>query len=231
MKIGIIGAGNIGSALTRRFRAAGHEVAVANSRGPQSLADLARETGTQAVSIDQVVAGKRIVVVTIPLKKVEDLPSGLFKDAPADLIVIDTGNYYPQQRDGRIDAIESGMTESGWVEQRLGHKVVKAFNMIMAEHLQNHGKPAGTPGRIALAVAGDDAAAKQTVMALIDQIGFDTVDTGPIAESWRQQPGSPCYTKDNDKAGLREALAAAQQERAAEWRAKPDSPGTDDKPK
>ncbi len=226
MKIGIIGAGNIGGALTRRFRAVGHDVAVANSRGPASLAELVKETGARAVSVDEAARGNDVVVVTIPLKRIEDLPSGLFADASANLVVIDTGNYYPQQRDGRIDGIEAGMTESGWVQQQLGHSVVKAFNTIYAQHLLENGKPAGTPGRIALSVAGDDRDAKATVMQLIDEIGFDTVDAGTIEESWRQQPGSPGYCKDFDLAGVRRALSESRKERASEWRSTPNSPGT-----
>ena len=226
MQIGIIGAGNIGGALTRRLRAAGHDVAVANSRGPASLADLARETGARAVSVADAARAQDVVVVAVPLKQVRDLPPGLFADASADLVVIDTSNYYPQQRDGRIDAIEAGLTESGWVEQQLGRPVVKVFNTIVATHLLEHGTPAGTPGRIALAVAGDVAAAKRTVMELVDTIGFDAVDAGTIDESWRQQPGSPGYLKDYDVDGVRRALAEARPERTAEWRATPKSPGT-----
>ncbi len=226
MKIGIIGSGNIGGALTRRFRAVGHEVAVANSRGPTSLTDLAQETGAHAVSVEEAARGNDVVVVTIPLKRVEDLRPGLFAEAPANVLVIDTGNYYPQQRDGRIDGIEAGSTESGWVEQRLGHSVVKAFNNIFAAHLLENGKPAGTPGRIALPVAGDDPNAKAIVMQLIDEIGFDALDAGTIDESWRQQPGSPVYVKDYDVEGTRRALREARKERAPEWRATPNSPGT-----
>lgn len=226
VKIGVIGAGNIGDALTRRFRATGHDVTVANSRGPASLVDLARETGARAVSVEEVVFGNDIVVVAIPQKRVEDLPPGLFSDAPGHLVVIDTGNYYPQERDGRIDGIEAGLTESAWVEQRLGHPVVKAFNTIIAQHLLEGGKPAGAAGRIALAIAGDDQTTKATVMGLIDEIGFDTVDAGTIMESWRQQPGSPGYCKDYDIMGVRQALTEAHEDRAPEWRATPNSPGT-----
>lgn len=230
MKIGIIGSGNIGGALTRRFRAVGHEVAVANSRGPASLAEVARETGAHAVSVEEAASGNDVVVVAIPLKRVEDLPSGLFADAPANVVVIDTGNYYPQQRDGRIDGIEAGSTESGWVEQRLGHSVVKAFNTIIAQHLLESGEPAGTPGRIALPVAGDDPHAKTIVRDLINEIGFDAIDAGTVDESWRQQPGSPGYIKDFDADGVRRALSEARKERAPEWRATPNSPGTYDLP-
>lgn len=226
MKIGIIGSGNIGGALTRRFRAVGHEVSVANSRGPASLAALAQETGARAASVEEVARGNDVVVVAIPLKQIEALPPGLFADAPRGMIVVDTGNYYPQQRDGRLDGIEAGLTESGWVEQRLGHPVIKAFNTIFAAHLLEDGKPAGTSGRIALAVAGDEPDAKAAVMGLIDEIGFDTVDAGTIDDSWRQQPGSPGYCKDYDVQGVRQALTETPKERAPEWRATPNSPGT-----
>ena len=200
---------------------------VANSRGPASLADLAAETGAHAATVEDVARGNDVVVVTIPLKRVEDLPSGLFAEAT---VVIDTGNYYPRERDGRIDGIEAGATESGWVEQRLGHPVVKAFNTIYAEHLLENGKAAGTPGRIALPVAGDDPEAKDVVMRLIDEIGFDAVDDGTIANSWRQQPGTPVYTKDYDANETRRALGEARNERTSDWRATPKSPGTYDAP-
>ncbi|CAA9521212.1 MAG: (AJ250023) putative polyketide synthase [uncultured Sphingomonas sp.] len=230
MKIGIIGAGNIGGALAHRFVAAGHEVTIANSRGPASLQELAAETGARAGTAQEAARGNEVVVVTIPLHRIPDLPAGLFADAPADLVVIDTSNYYPQQRDGMLDGIEDGGTESGWVEKHLGRPVVKAFNSILADHLQNGGKPAGTPGRIALAVAGDDPTAKATAMALIDGIGFDTVDAGGIADSWRQQPDTPGYLKDYDVAGVRRALAEATPERKPEWRATPNSPGSFEQP-
>lgn len=230
MRIGIIGAGNIGGALARRFTAAGHTVFVANSRGPETLRDLAAETGAKAVTVQEAARSGEVVVVTIPQRHIPDLPRDLFAGAPASLVVIDTGNYYPRQRDGRIEGIESGATESRWVSQQLGRPVVKAFNNIYAKHLQEHGKPAGTPGRIALPVAGDDPAAKAIVMRLIDQIGFDPVDAGTIDESWRQQPGSPVYAKDFDAEGVRRALAAASKERTADWSGTPNSPGNFAKP-
>lgn len=230
MRIGIIGAGNIGGALTRRLRALGHQVAVANSRGPESLAPLAAETGAEAVSVLEAARAGEVVIVTIPMRSIPDLPKELFAGVPAGVVVIDTGNYYPQQRDGRIAGIEAGSTESGWVAEQLGRPVIKTFNNIYAKHLQDHGKPKGTPGRIALPVAGDDPSAKAVVMRLIDELGFDSVDTGSLAESWRQQPGSPVYAMDFDADGVRRALAAASPERTAAWRATPDSPGDFAKP-
>ena len=230
MKIGIIGAGNIGSALTRRFRAAGHDVAVANSRGPQTLQDLARETGAQAVTVHEAARGRDVVVVTIPEKNVPDLPSDLFDGVPADVTIVDTGNYYPRQRDGRIEEIENGMTESRWVSQQLGRPVVKAFNNIYAAHLLEKSKPKGTPGRIALPVAGDDPKAKAVVMQIVDEIGFDAVDAGTLAESWRQQPNTPVYAQDYDAEGVRGALAQASEKRTPEFSGTPQSPGTFESP-
>ncbi|MFF1465615.1 NADPH-dependent F420 reductase [Streptomyces sp. NPDC058330] len=230
MKIGIIGAGNIGGTLTRRLTALGHEVAVANSRGPQTLADLASETGARAVSVSEVAPGADLVIVTIPEIRVPDLPSGLFQGVPDDLIVVDTGNYYPRQRDGEIEEIEAGLPESRWVERQLHHPVIKAFNNIYAQHLAENGRPAGTPGRIALPVAGDDPRAKAVVMDLVDELGFDSVDTGGLDESWRQQPGSPVYTADKDAEGVKRALADADRQRTPDWQATPDSPGTFETP-
>ena len=230
MKIGIIGAGNIGGTLTRRFTALGHKVFVANSRGPETLADLATETGATPVTIEQAAQAGEVVIVTIPLKNVACLPADLFAKTPKNVVVIDTGNYYPQQRNGRIDGIENGLTESQWVEKQLGRPVVKAFNNIYAEHLYELGRPSGSPGRIALPVAGDDPAAKAIVLRLINDLGFDGVDAGGLDESWRQQPDTPVYATDFDADGVRNALAKASKERKPEWRATPRSPGTYENP-
>lgn len=225
MKIGIIGAGQIGGALTRRLRALGHDVAVANSRGPETLAGLAKETGATAVTVSEAARGRDVVIVTIPEKNVPSLPKDLFKGADRT-VVIDTGNYYPQQRDGRLDGIEEGTTESRWVSQHLGRPVVKAFNNIYAKHLLERGRPAGDARRIALPIAGDDAAAKAVVTRLLDELGFDAVDAGGLDESWRQQPGTPVYATDLDADGVRRALSEARRERPADFRAKPGSPAS-----
>jgi 8-hydroxy-5-deazaflavin:NADPH oxidoreductase len=219
MNIGVIGAGNIGGTLTRRLSALGHKVFVGNSRGPESLADLARETGATPVSVHEAARSGDIVIVTIPEKNIAKLPRDLFDGVSDDVIVIDTGNYYPQQRDGRIDGIEEGATESRWVSQQLGRPVVKAFNNIYADHLMRLGRPAGSPGRIALPIAGDDSEAKATVAKLIDELGFDAVDAGTLDESWKQQPGTPVYGTDFDADGVRKALSQASKERTPEWRA------------
>jgi len=219
MKIGIIGAGKIGGTLTRRLRKLGHQVFVANSRGPETLTDLAAQTGAIPVTTAEAARAGELVIVTIPLKNIPDLPGSLFDGVPDSVAVVDTGNYYPRQRDGRIGEIESGVAESRWVSQQLGRPVVKAFNNIYADHLGKLGRPAGAPGRIALPVAGDDTKAKALVLRLVDELGFDGVDAGGLDDSWRQQPGTPVYAADLDAAGVRRALSEARRERAPEWRA------------
>jgi len=204
MHIGIIGSGQIGSILARRLAALGHQVRIANSRGPESLAALAAATGATASTVEQAASARDVVIVTIPEKAVRELPRGLFAGSTA--IVVDTGNYYPA-RDGRIDAIDQGLTDSEWVAQVLGRPVVKAFNNIVAESLDSRGVPRGTPGRVCLSVAGDDPAAKHVVLRLLDELGFDGLDAGPLAESWRQQPGTPAYCKDLDRTALQAALS------------------------
>src|SRR5215216_2824765 len=219
MRIGIIGAGQIGGTLARRLTALGHDVSIANSRGPQSLAALAKETGARPVTVQEAARAGEVVIVTIPMKNVPRLPAHLFDAVPGDVVVVDTGNYYPQQRDGRIDAIEDGTTESRWVSEQLGRPVVKAFNNIYARHLLERGKPKGAVGRIALPVAGDDQRAKEIVIRLLDELGFDGVDAGGLDDSWRQQPATPVYVNDLDAAGVRKALAEASPERSDAFRA------------
>ncbi|MGY0018806.1 NADPH-dependent F420 reductase [Streptomyces sp. YJ-C3] len=219
MKIGIIGAGNIGGNLTRRFTAVGHDVHVANSRGPQTLTALAEETGATPATIEDAVRDAQVVVVTVPLKAVPNLPDGFLDAAAADVTVIDTGNYYPQQRDGKIAEIEEGLTESRWTERQIGHQVVKVFNGTYAQDILDKPRPAGDPARVALPIASDDAAAKQVVTALLDEIGFDAVDAGGQDDSWRQQPGTPVYGLASDATAVRKALEAASPERTPDWRA------------
>lgn len=219
MRIGIIGAGKIGGTLTRRLTALGHEVQVANSREPDTLADLAAETGATAVRAADAATDADVVIVSIPQKNVPDLAPGIVAKARTGAPVIETNNYYPQQRDGRIDAIEDGTPESVWVADQLGAPVYKIFNGIFWKHLLERGVPAGTEGRIALPIAGADGPGKEIVFDLVDQLGFDPVDGGTLDESWRQQPGTPVYGKDYDAEGVAKALAEASPERQADFRA------------
>jgi len=217
MKIGIIGAGHIGGTLARRLSALGHEVSIANSRGPETLAALESQSGATAVTIREAARGKDLVIVAIPEKSVRDLPKDLFAQAD-DTVVIDTGNYYPQ-RDGRIPGIEEGTPESQWVSQQLGRPVVKAFNTMYAKNLLERGRAADQSGRLAVPVAGDDPEAKALVLRLVDELGFDGVDTGKLADSWRQQPGTPVYGAEINSERAQTALGAARRERPAEFRA------------
>lgn len=210
--IGLIGAGQIGSQLARLAVQRGYDVVLSNSRGPETLAALVTELGpkARAGTIGEAASAGDLVVVTVPLKA--------YRTAPVDLlagkIVIDTGNYYPQ-RDGHISELDGQRTTSAQLMQ--AHlptsKVVKAFNDIHSAHLTEHAQPHGSENRRALAVAGDDVDAKAEVGRLIDEFGFDTVDVGPLAESWRIEPGTPGYGPRRTTAELRANLEAARRPR------------------
>jgi predicted dinucleotide-binding enzyme len=218
--IGLIGSGNIGSTVARLAVAAGHSVVLSNSRGPETLRSLVDELGprARAGTPAEAAAAGDIVIVTVPLKAYRDVPA-----APlAGKVVIDTNNYYPE-RDGVFPELENGSSTTGeLLQQHLGTaQVVKAFNNIYFPHLGSLARPAGAPDRTALPIAGDDPAAKQTVVEFLDSIGYDAVDVGPLAENWRTQRDTPVYVTPygafDDPAGtpadarsVREAVAAAR---------------------
>lgn len=207
--IGLIGAGHIGSQLARLAVAAGYDVVLSNSRGPQSLSTLVTELGRNAragTPTEAALAGD-IVVVTVPLKNYRDVPV----EPLAGKVVIDTNNYYPQ-RDGHIPELDNeSTTTSELLQAHLPKaKVVKAFNHIYASALTTDGQPAGSPNRRALVIAGDDSAAKATVTRLLDEFGFDTVDAGPLKEGWRIQRDTPGYGPRRTAEELRRDLAAAK---------------------
>jgi 8-hydroxy-5-deazaflavin:NADPH oxidoreductase len=210
--IGLIGAGHIGSQVSRLAVGAGHEVVISNSRGPQTLAGLVAELGPLARAADPVEAAKQgdIVVVTIPLKNYRSVPV----EPLAGKIVIDTNNYYPE-RDGRIPELDNeSTTTSELLQAHLPRaKVVKAFNHIYASQLTTDGRPAGTPNRRALVIAGDDEGAKAVVTKLLDEFGFDTVDAGPLREGWRIQRDTPGYGPRRNAEQLRADLQAAKRYR------------------
>jgi predicted dinucleotide-binding enzyme len=206
MKIGIIGAGKIGGTLARLFAQAGHEVAISNSRGPDTLAELVDEIGhgVQAMTVADAAAFGDVVVVSIPLHAYRDIP---VKET-AGKIVVDTNNYYPN-RDGQIPELDDDSTTS--TELLQAHlpdaRVVKAFNAIMWKHLGGDGRPAGDPARLGIPISGDDEDAKRTVSGLIDQIGFDPIDAGTLADGGRRhQPGAPGYTMGTQTGELRSLL-------------------------
>jgi 8-hydroxy-5-deazaflavin:NADPH oxidoreductase len=209
MKIGVIGTGNIGGTLARKLSAAGHNVRVANSRGLEGVKAFANEIGAAAADTRGAVHGVDVIVISIPFPAVAELPKDLFDTVPQDVPVVDTGNYYPGLRDPQIPEIDAGMPHSVWVSKQLGRPVIKAFNNILAHSFAELGRPEGSPDRLAIAVAGDDVRGKQLVMDLVNEIGFDPVDAGPLDESWRQQPATPAYCCDYDAETTQKALAAA----------------------
>jgi predicted dinucleotide-binding enzyme len=219
MKVGIIGAGHIGSVLAGQLTKLGHQVSIANSRGSESLKEIAADTGATPVEVEEAAAAEDLVIITIPEKSVVNLPISILSSSKA--VIVDTGNYYPS-RDGQIAEIEGGKTDCEWVAGVIGHPVIKAFNNIFAQSLATKAAPSGTPDRVALSVAGDDEREKQLVMELIDQIGFDAIDGGPLSESWRQQAGEASYCHDLDKDALESALQNADLSKRAENRAAAD---------
>lgn len=211
MKIGIVGAGNIGTTLSRTLSAAGHDVQIANSRGPETIDPTALSTGARAVDAADAVREVEVVILSMPLNRMPAFASTL-SAAPADAVIIDTSNYYPH-RDERIKPIDDGEVESVWLTKQIGRPIVKAWNAIGSASFANKGAPAGTPGRIAIPVAADDADARKLAMMLVDQTGFDGFDAGSLLQSWRQQPGAPCYCTDLTSEEIGDALAAAEKHR------------------
>lgn len=190
--LGLIGSGNIGSTVARLAVAAGYDVVLSNSRGPETLRELVTELGpgARAATADEAARAGDITVVSIPLKNFRDVAVAPF----AGKVVIDTGNYYPD-RDGRIAELDNGeLTTTELVARHLsGAHVVKGFNSIYYRHLAELARPSGAPDRSALPIAGDDEDAKRTVEEFLDAIGYDTVDAGALSDSWRFQPGTPAY--------------------------------------
>ncbi len=208
MNIGIIGAGHIGGTLTEKLAAAGHDVGVANARGPQSLEDRVRSLGDGvcAMTVDEAVRYGDLVIVSIPFGRYRSVPA----EPLSGKVVVDTENYYPQ-RDGHFSELDEGRTTSSELlqEHLPGARVVKAFNAIRWDSLAEEGKPRGASGRLAVPFAGDDGEGKLIVAELIDEIGFDPVDVGGLAEGGRKiQPGSPVYVARLTAVELVHRLAA-----------------------
>lgn len=206
MKIGIIGAGKIGGTLAGLFANAGHDVAISNSRGPETLSDVVNELGgrVQAMTAADAAAFGDVVVVSIPLRAYRDMPVR----ETAGKIVIDTNNYYPN-RDGQIPELDDDSTTSSELLQAHlpDSRVVKAFNAIMWKHLADDGRPAGDPERLGIPISADDEDAKRTVSELMDQIGFDPIDAGTLADGGRRhQPDAPGYTMGTRTPELRALL-------------------------
>ncbi|PTW47983.1 hypothetical protein C8J25_10272 [Sphingomonas faeni] len=207
MNIGIIGAGNIGGTIARKLVAAGHTVKLAGSKGPDDIRDQAGQIGAAAVTSEDAVRNVEVIVLSIPFASIPDVAT-LFADVPADVVVIDTSNYYPQFGT-RIAEIDEGKPESIWSSEQLGHPVIKTFNAALAKTLADAGKPLGDAHRIAMPISGDDRAAKAVAAKLVDAAGFDPVDAGDIDGSWRHQPGTPAYCTELTAPELETALAQA----------------------
>ncbi|WP_395538641.1 NADPH-dependent F420 reductase (plasmid) [Pantoea vagans] len=210
--ISIIGAGNIGATLATKLSAAGYTVKLANSKGPETIADIARNAGASAVTREDAFKDADIVILSIPFTAHISL-ADLLKSLPDNVPIIDTSNYYPF-RDESIEDVENGMPESVWVSQQLGRPVIKAWNAVLAKTLSDKGLSENAPDRIAVPVAGDDETAKRVAMVLVSETGFDAVDAGSLNESWRQQPGTPAYCTELSTADLKTAQMAADKKQA-----------------
>lgn len=211
MKIGILGAGSIGTTLARKLAAAGHDVKVANSRGPETIAAEVLETGARAATAQDAVSDVDVAILSMPhsgFDKVRHLVATL----PLHTVVIDTSNYFPQ-RDGVNPAIEAGQVESEWIQEYFGRPIVKAWNAIGTVPFAENGRPQRHPDRVAIPVAGDRDADRQIAIVLMNDTGFDGYDAGTLAASWRQQPGSPVYCTNLSYDEIGPALAAAERER------------------
>ncbi|MGY1969050.1 NADPH-dependent F420 reductase [Nocardia gipuzkoensis] len=216
MRISVIGAGAIGGNIARRLSETGHDVLVADARGPEVVATDVREAGARAVDLEAATHDRDVIILSIPFAKQPEL-TDVLAGVSGDTVIVDTSNYYPSMN-GHVEAVDNGQVESVWSAEQLGKPIVKAWNAALAGTQQTKGVPAGTPGRIAIPVAADSERARRTVMQLVDDTGFDPVDAGTLAESWRQQPGTPAYCTELDAAQLQLALAAADKDEAPRTR-------------
>jgi predicted dinucleotide-binding enzyme len=212
VKIGIIGAGNIGATLAQLLVKAGHDVKLANSKGPETLGDIVDGTAIAAVTRDNAVKDVDVIILSVPFARNPEL-APVLADVPASVIIVDTSNYYPM-RDGKIEEVEEGKLETVWSSEQVGRPLVKAWNALLSFTLAEAGSKNGSASRLAIPIAGDDAAAKSVVARLVDETGFDAVDAGPISESWRFQPGAPAYCTELDAAGVAKALSSADKARS-----------------
>jgi predicted dinucleotide-binding enzyme len=211
MKIGILGTGFMGKTLARKLAAAGHDVKVANSRGPDTIEAEVLETGALAATAEDAATEAEVVILAMPHPGHEKI-RGLISGLPEEAVVIDISNYFPG-RDPVNPELEAGKAESEFVRDYFGRPIAKAWNNIGMVSFETKGQPKGQTGRVALPVAGDRARDRAIAMALVEDTGFDAFDAGTLADSWRQQPGSPVYITDLSYDELAPALASAERER------------------
>jgi 8-hydroxy-5-deazaflavin:NADPH oxidoreductase len=211
MRFGIIGAGSIGSIISKKLVKNGHDVKIADARGIERLEG--KELAGTPVRVEDAIKNIEVLIISLPI---EAMPSirNIIDQVEEEVIIVDTSNYYPF-RDGKIKEIENGMVESVWVSNQLGRPIIKAFNNLLAHTLENEGTPEGTSGRIAIAIAGNDLSQKQVIMDVVNDLGFDAVDSGSLSDSWRQQPGTPAYCTELTKDELTNALEKANKEKAS----------------
>ena|SRR6218665_3179017 len=205
MKIGIIGAGLIGSIVAKKLVKAGHSVKISNELPPEQLKDVEERTGATVSTIDEAIADADVVITSVPNKALPSFKEK-FSRLGENVVFIDTSNYFPARDNYIINEVEAGKPESVWVSEQLGKPVVKAFNSLIGYSMEHEGTPKGTEGRIAMAIAGNVAAHKKVAMELVDAIGFEPLDSGSLEESWRMQPGSPAYCTELTIEELKKAL-------------------------
>ncbi|WP_336770846.1 NADPH-dependent F420 reductase [Paenibacillus sp. MMO-58] len=210
MRFGIIGAGPIGSNIAKKLVENGHDVKIADARGIERL-EGKKLSGTPVI-VGDVIKNIDVLITSIPFHALPSIRNIIDK-VGEEVVIVDTSNYYPQLS-GKIEEVENGMVESVWVSKQLGKSIIKAFNNFLAYTLEHHGTPEGTNGRIAIAVAGDDLSHKQIIMGVANDLGFDSVDSGSLNDSWRQQPGTPAYCTELTKEELSIALTKANKEKA-----------------
>ncbi|MBU8688596.1 NAD(P)-binding domain-containing protein [Priestia megaterium] len=210
MRFGIIGAGSIGSIISKKLVKNGHDVKIADARGIERLEG--KELAGTPVRVEDAIKNIEILIISLPMEAMPSIQN-IIDQVEEEVIIVDTSNYYPF-RDGKIEEIENGMVESVWVSNQLGRPVIKAFNNLLAYTLENEGTSEDSSGRIAMAVAGNDPSQKQVVMDIVYELGFDAVDSGSLSDSWRQQPGTPAYCTELTKDELTNALEKANKEKA-----------------
>lgn len=212
MKIGIVGTGSIGSLLAEKLSKAGHQIKVTNTRSMPELEKIAASLGASAATLEDVVKDVDAIIFSMPFNAYKNLPKNLLNEVPQDVVVMDTSNYYPF-RDGEIPELEQ-ISESEYISKVLNRPLVKVFNNMLEGTLKYKGKTAGEEARVAISIAGDNQEHKKVVAQLVDITGFDTVDAGSLAESWRQQPGTPAYCTELNETELKEALTKAEKGKA-----------------
>ncbi|MGF9772440.1 NAD(P)-binding domain-containing protein [Priestia aryabhattai] len=210
MRFGIIGAGSIGSIISKKLVKNGHDIKIADARGMEHLEG--KDIAGTPVPVENAIKDIEVLIISLPTKAIPSIRN-IINQVGEEVIIIDTSNYYPF-RDDKIEEIENGMVESVWVSNQLGRPVIKAFNNLLAYTLENEGTCEDSSGRIAMAVAGNDPEQKQVVMDIVHELGFDTVDSGSLNDSWRQQPGTPAYCTELTKEELTKALKKANKEKA-----------------